>query len=58
MPVLTKDEAHAAGLKALNIARQAFVDDGHSVSAPGQSEAREFYVELDGVDISVTIEVL
>lgn len=56
--MLTNDAAQRAGLKALNIAREAFDDAGHLVSAPGQADPGEFYVAIDGVDVAVKIEVL
>jgi hypothetical protein len=56
--VLSNEEIQAAGLKALNIAREAFDDDGHSVSTPGESEPGEFYVQIDGVDLAIKAEVL
>ncbi len=48
----------AKGLKALNIAREAFDDAGFDVSTPGTAEAGEFYASVDGVDIAVKIEIL
>lgn len=48
----------AAGLKALNIAREAFDDTGFDVSVPGTAEVGEFYASVDGVDIAVKIEIL
>lgn len=48
----------STALKALNIAREAFDDAGHSVSPPGQAEPGEFYVEIDGVNLAVRIETI
>lgn len=51
-------DVKASGLKALNIAREAFDDAGYTVSAPGDSEAGEFYLSLDGIDFAVRVEQL
>jgi len=53
-----RDSIEAAGLRALNIAREAFDDAGFDVSTPGAAEAGEFYASIDGVDIAVKIEIL
>ena len=52
------DDAAAIGLKALHLARDAFDDAGHTVSAPGEAEPGEFYVQFNGVNIAVTITLI
>jgi len=54
----TNEQMQAAGLKAVNIAREAFDDAGYTVSAPGNSDPGEFYVEFDNVNIAVKVEIL
>jgi hypothetical protein len=56
--MLTNDTTQKVGMKVLNLARAALDDAGHTVSAPGESEPGEFYVEIDGVDVAVKVEVL
>jgi hypothetical protein len=56
--MLSNEKAQSTGLKVLNITRAALDDAGHTVSAPGDSDPGEFYVEIDGVDVAVKIEVL
>lgn len=52
------ERANATALKALNLAREAFDDAGHAVSIPGEGEPGEFYVEIDGLNVAVKIELI
>lgn len=52
-------DPNALALRILNVAREAVQDElDANVSVPGEAEPGEFYIELDGIDFAVKVEVL
>lgn len=53
------EQIHTQGLAILNAAREGLDDAGMRVSAPGESEPGEFYVETpEGISFTVRVEYL